>query len=270
MNIAVFGLGHVGCASAVCFARAGHRVTGVDLNEAKVSLVNAGRSPILEPGLGELLARVVASGRLSATSDAAAAVRESHVALVCVGAAGAGYGRLAVEAIDRVGRQIGAAIPAANEPYTVVLRRAVLPGTTERVLLPALLAGLNGRPGARVRVAMHPEFTRKGSSIDDFHAPAMIVVGTDDPGAAALVRSMYSGVKAPFVHTTTPTAELAKYASESPQGPMFDGVAGLSALADSLGADADDARRILALNQEGGYGWTRPRRMAYRTSPAVS
>jgi len=250
MNVAVFGLGYVGCVSAACLARAGHQVIGVDLNEDKVSMVNAGHSPIVEPGLGELLASVVGQGRLTATTNTADAVRNSHVALICVGTPSAGHGRPDVDAIDRVGRQIGEAIEAANEPYTVVLRSTVLPGTTERVLLPALLDGINGRPGARVRVAMNPEFMREGSSIADFHEPPMIVVGTDDPGAAALVRSMYSGIKAPFVHTTLPTAELVKYACNAYHGLKVCFANEMADIADGLGADGTEVMRIFAMDKK--------------------
>src|SRR5580765_4218062 len=85
MRVSVFGLGYVGCVTASCLARAGHRVVGVDVNQEKVDLLNAGRSPIVEPGLGELAATMVASGRLRATTDVAEAVRDAQVALICVG-----------------------------------------------------------------------------------------------------------------------------------------------------------------------------------------
>jgi GDP-mannose 6-dehydrogenase len=246
MNVAVFGLGHVGCVSAVCVARAGHRVVGVDVNERKVRMVNDGESPVSEPGVPDLLAQVVADGRLTATSDAAEAVRGSHVALLCADR----------KSVDRAGRQIGEAIPMGNEPYTVVLRTAVPPGTTDRVLRPALFAGLDNRPGARARLAVNPEFFRQGSSIADYFEPPMIVVGTDDPGAAALVRSMYSGIPAPFVHTTPTTAELVREVS---------GTEGWrSAGFPREGPNAAYLMVSSAMRQIGQHpqGWTRPRRMA--------
>jgi GDP-mannose 6-dehydrogenase len=245
MDIAVFGLGQLGCASAAYLARAGHRIVGVDVNEEKVRLVNAGQSPISEPGLDAPLASAVAERRLTATTDGAAAVRGSHAAIVCVDARRTRHGRPDLDAIGRVARQIGVWIPAGREPYTVILRRAVLPGTTARVLLPALLKA--AAAGTRVRVAMHPQFLRQGAAVVDAHAPAVVVVGADDPGAAALVRSMYSGVRAPFVHTTLATAELVKYVCSASHGLAARLANDLADLALRMGVDGDQLMRIVAL-----------------------
>src|SRR5260221_9875288 len=143
MEVCVFGLGYVGCVTAACLARAGHSVCGVDVNAEKVAMVNDGRSPVIEPGLGPLIVSMVREGRLRATTDTAAALRGAHVALICVGTPSLVHGRPDVEAIDAVGRDIGRALKGRTEPLTVVLRSTVLPGTTERVLEPALREAAN-------------------------------------------------------------------------------------------------------------------------------
>ena len=138
MRVSVFGLGYVGCVTAACLARAGHHVTGVDTNADKVAMVGAGTSPLVEPGLGELLREVVDAQRLRATTSAAEGIAGSDLALICVGTPSRESGQLDVTAVERVAQEIGRVLDQLRKPYTVVLRSTVLPGTTESVLIPAL------------------------------------------------------------------------------------------------------------------------------------
>src|SRR5688572_21960972 len=135
MRVSVFGLGYVGCVTAACLARAGHQVVGADINGEKVSMVNGGQSPLVEPGLGELLREVVAADRLRATTSTAEAVAQSDVALICVGTPSRSNGQLDILAIQRVAESIAQVLQATPRAYTVVLRSTVLPGTTEAVLI---------------------------------------------------------------------------------------------------------------------------------------
>jgi len=202
MRVSVFGLGYVGAVTSACLAQAGHEV-------------NAGASPIVEPGLGDLLTGVVAAGRLRATSSGEKAVADTDLALICVGTPSQANGRPDTGAVEQVGREIGHALRDRVGPYTIVLRSTVLPGTTDGVLIPALVQGA-GRPfDGTVRVAVNPEFMREGSSLHDFAEPPFVLVGCGDPETAALVRSLYQGVQAPFVHTAVRTAEMVKYVSNA-------------------------------------------------------
>lgn len=215
MRVSIFGLGYVGCVTAACLAKARHEVCGVDVNEEKVAMINAAATPVVEPGLQELLTEVVGEQRLRATTSTEEAVTSSDLALICVGTPGRANGQLDVHAIERVGREISRALRGRAEPYTVVLRSTVLPGTTERVLVPALLAEAGQEFGFYLRVAVNPEFMREGSSLRDFAHPPFTLVGCDDHGTASLLRSLYAGVEAPFVHTSVRTAEMLKYVSNA-------------------------------------------------------
>jgi len=213
-------------------------------------MINEGRSPIVEPGLGDLIAQTVSDGRLRATDNAAEALRDAHIALICVGTPSLPHGRPDVEAIDHVAHEIGRALEPRDEPIAIALRSTVLPGTLERVLAPALAAGIGGREGIRVRLAVNPEFMREGSSLADFDEPPMILVGTDDPAAAALIRTMYLGVRAPFVHTTVRTAELAKFAANAYHGLKVCFANEMADIAAALGADGNEVMKIFAMDRK--------------------
>jgi len=247
MNVTVFGLGYVGCVTAACLARNGHHVSGIDISADKVSMINARRSPIVEPGLSELIAQVVDCGRLRATTDAADALRHAQVVLICVGTPSLPHGRPDLDALERVGREIGSAIGDGPDPVAVVLRSTVLPGTTERVLLPALRDACGS---SRVRVAVNPEFMREGSAISDFDHPPMVLVGSDDPAAAALVRSLYVGISAPFVQASLRSAELAKFAANAFHGLKVCFANEIADLAAALGADGGEVMKIFQIDRK--------------------
>src|SRR5438094_9937100 len=138
MQVSVFGLGYVGSVSAASFAADGHHVVGVDVNRDKVAAINAGRSPIVEPGLDELLARNAADGRLRATISTAEAVADTEVSLLCVGTPSRKNGSLDLSYLERVSEEIGTALKDKSTYHVVVVRSTVLPGTTHGLVIPAL------------------------------------------------------------------------------------------------------------------------------------
>ena len=214
LRVSVFGLGYVGCVSAACLARAGHEVWGVDVSDQKVDMVNRAQSPIVEPGLGDLLVDVIGSGRLRATTSCVDAIAATDLALVCVGTPSRPNGQLDTDALVRVAEEIGRALQAAPKTFTVVVRSTVLPGTIEGSVAPALMAAA-GEAAAKVTIAVNPEFMREGTSLKDFAEPPMTLVGTPDPATAALLEQLYASVQAPFVRTAIKTAEMAKYVSNT-------------------------------------------------------
>ena len=141
MRISIFGLGYVGCVSAACLARDGHTVIGVDINEQKVDPIVAGKAPIIEPGLDDLVERGVKSGSLQATVDGRAAVLNTDVSVVCVGTPSNGNGSLSLHYLEKVCREIGQALNSKRGYHVVVVRSTVLPGTVEGRLIPPPTGG---------------------------------------------------------------------------------------------------------------------------------
>ena len=212
MRLSIFGLGYVGCVSAACFAKEGHEVLGCDVNPTKVEIINGGRSPIVESGVGELIGEMVGAGLLRATTDAAEAVAASEVSLVCVGTPSQSNGSLDLTYVKRVCKEIGAALERKSVRHTVVMRSTMLPGTVESVVVPALEVYSGKKAGRDFGVAVNPEFLREGSSLKDFYAPPFTLIGADDEDTGALVRRLYSGIDAPSFVTSTKAAEMVKYA----------------------------------------------------------
>lgn len=235
-RISVFGLGYVGCVSAVCFAREGNSVVGVDVNDTKVKMINGGRSPVVEPDVEKLLADQVHSGRLHAVTDAALAVRTTDVSFVCVGTPSRPNGSIDVGYVQRVCEQIGAAAAEKETPHTVVIRSTVLPGTTEELVRPTLAAASGG--ASTIGLCMNPEFLREGSSLRDFYDPPFTVIGTDDERVAHQISSLYDGIGAPIHVVPFKVAEMVKYASNAFHGLKVSFANEIGNIAKVLGVDS--------------------------------
>jgi GDP-mannose 6-dehydrogenase len=215
MRVSIFGLGYVGCVSAAAFAADGHTVVGVDVNPDKVAAVNAGRSPIVEPGLDELLARATAEGRLSATTDTAAAIRETEVSLLCVGTPSRRNGSLDLTYLERVCEQIGRALAATSDYHVVVVRSTVLPGTTHEVVIPTLERESGKTYGDGFGVSVNPEFLREGTALKDFRKPPLTLVGHNHAADASGTIALYQAIDAPLISTSIRVAEMMKYTSNT-------------------------------------------------------
>jgi GDP-mannose 6-dehydrogenase len=215
VRVSVFGLGYVGCVSAAALAADGHEVVGVDVNPDKVAAVNAGRSPIVEPGLDECLARGVAGHRLRATTGAADAVRASEVSLLCVGTPSRRNGSLDLTYLQRVSEEIGEALRDAPQYHVVVVRSTVLPGTTHEVVIPTLERASGKRYGDGFGVSVNPEFLREGTALEDFRTPPLTLVGHNHAADATGTIGLYSSIDAPLVSTSIRVAEMIKYTSNT-------------------------------------------------------
>jgi len=215
MKIAVFGLGYVGVVSAACLARDGHTVVGVDPNALKLDFLRQGKSPIVEPGLEDLIAAAVGAGRLIASSDYAAAVADSEVVLVCVGTPGQANGSLDLTYVRRVVQQIGEQLAATAYYRVLVIRSTLLPGSMQSVVIPILEQSSGGKAGKDFGVCINPEFLREGTAIYDYDHPPKTVIGASDERAASLVRELYAALTAPVIMTDLQTAEMVKYVDNS-------------------------------------------------------
>jgi GDP-mannose 6-dehydrogenase len=215
MKLSVLGLGYVGTVSAGCLAREGHEVTGVDAEPKKVELINAGRSPIIEKDIGPILREQVASGRLRATLDVAAAVRGSDLCLVCVGTPSRPNGDIELKYVRRVCEQIGAALREHAGAPVVVIRSTLLPGTLREVVIPLLEQASGRRAGAEFGVCLNPEFLREGSAVHDYFQPPKTLIGELNRASGDLLAGLYAGIKAPLLRTDIETAEMVKYADNA-------------------------------------------------------
>ena len=215
MRVSVFGLGYVGSVSAASFASDGHHVVGVDVNADKVAAINSGKSPIVEPGLEELLSQNVANGRLRATTDTADAVRDTEVSLLCVGTPSRRNGSLDYSYLERVSEQIGEAIRDKPDYHVVVVRSTVLPGTTHGVVIPALERTSGKTYGEGFGVSVNPEFLREGTALKDFRKPPLTLVGHNHAADASGTIALYQSIDAPLMSTSIRVAEMMKYTSNT-------------------------------------------------------
>src|SRR2546425_5281407 len=215
MRVSVFGLGYVGSVSAASFAADGHEVIGVDVNADKVAPVNAGRSPIVEPGLDDLLRRAVSEGRLRATTSTADAIADSDVSLLCVGTPSRKNGSLDLTYLERVSEQIGAALKSKANYHVVVVRSTVLPGTTHEKVIPALERESGKKYGDGFGVSVNPEFLREGTALKDFRKPPLTLVGPTHAAEATGTIALYQAIDAPLVSTSIRVAEMMKYTSNA-------------------------------------------------------
>jgi GDP-mannose 6-dehydrogenase len=215
MRISIFGMGYVGCVSGVCLADLGHKVIGVEPNQVKVDLINAGKCPIVEKGLDELLATQVKAGQLRATTDWQDAVSSSDSAFVCVGTPSSANGSINTGFLQRVCEQIGRALRNKEGYYTVVIRSTAIPGTVEGVLIPILEKESGRKAGRDFGVCMNPEFLREGTSVEDFHHPPYTVIGELDPRSGEAIVELYHSIPGPVFRTPIRVAETVKYANNA-------------------------------------------------------
>jgi GDP-mannose 6-dehydrogenase len=211
MKLSIFGLGYVGCVSSACFSDGGHEVIGVDTNPVKVDIINDGRSPVIEPGVEDLIGRSVKDKRLRATLNSVEAVQETDVSLVCVGTPGRQNGSLDLTYVKGACKQIGAALETKARFHIVAIRSTMLPGTIEETVLPTLEVFSGKRAGRDFGIAINPEFLREGTSISDFHNPPFTLIGTDDKDTADTIRRLYAHISAPLITTGIKEAEMVKY-----------------------------------------------------------
>jgi GDP-mannose 6-dehydrogenase len=210
MRIAVLGLGYVGCVTAACLSDAGNTVIGIDPAVDKIEAINDGRAPIVEPGLGELIANSRQAGRISATTEISA-VDTVDVAIVCVGTPSDDDGALDLKYVELVAKQIGERLSGRTSPLTIMLRSTSLPGTTQSKFIPWVQESSGMKEGVDFFVAFCPEFLRESSAISDFHNPPITVIGVESDGAKDRPLELFSFLGVEVDVVPTGVAEALKY-----------------------------------------------------------
>ena len=249
MHVAMIGSGYVGLVSGACFADFGHDVTCVDLDEAKIAALKAGRVPIFEPGLDQLIADNVETGRLSFTTDLKPAVARADVVFIAVGTPSRrGDGHADLGFVHAAARSIAEAM----DGFTVVVDKSTVPvGTGDEV--ERIICETN--PNADFAVVSNPEFLREGAAIDDFKRPDRIVIGLDDERAHEVMAEVYRPLylnQAPILFTERRTAELIKYAANAFLAMKITFINEIADLAEAVGANVQDVARGIGLDNRIG------------------
>ena len=211
MKISIFGLGYVGAVSLACLSRDGHQVIGVDIDRTKLDLIAAGKTPVVEEGMVDLMQKVAASGLVTVTTDTEQAVLDSDISLVCVGTPSAANGSQDQGAILRLAESMGRALAKKAAPHVVVFRSTLVPGTVEDVLRPIVEAHSGKKDGVDFHLCFQPEFLREGSSIRDYDKPPFTVVGANHPYAGERLRELFGHLPCKFLETSVRSAEMMKY-----------------------------------------------------------
>src|SRR5271154_22036 len=245
MRIAIVGTGYVGLVSGACFSEFGVEVTCVDKDESKIARLRAGEIPIYEPGLGQIVDSNVRAGRLSFTTDLAAAVAGADAVFIAVGTPSRrGDGHADLSYVFAAAEAIGRAL---RGPAVVVTKSTVPVGTGYRVA--EILR--RTRRGGDVEVAANPEFVREGSAIADFMRPDRVVIGADSEPARAVLRQLYRPlylIETPMLFTDIATAELIKYAANAFLATKITFINEIADLCERVGADVQDIARGIGLD----------------------
>ncbi|HUJ16879.1 MAG TPA: UDP-glucose/GDP-mannose dehydrogenase family protein [Nitrospirota bacterium] len=253
MRISVIGTGYVGLVTGTCLAESGNDVICMDIDGKKIDMLNAGRVPIYEPGLDELIRRNVSHGRLSFTTDMAHAVRSSDFIFIAVGTPpgedGSADLKWVLGAASEVGRHMNG--------YKVVINKSTVPvGTGDKVR-----SAVASRTRHKFDVVSNPEFLKEGAAIEDFMKPDRVVIGSESPKAAALMQEMY----APFVRTGKPilvmdirSAEMTKYVSNAMLATKISFINEMAVICAGLGADIDSVRKGMGYDRRIGFEFLFP------------
>ena len=250
MNISIFGLGYVGAVSLACLARDGHRVTGVDVDAAKLALIREGKTPIVEEGMIELMRSVAASGRVSVTDDVLAAVLESDISMICVGTPSAANGSQDQSALVRLAHDLGRSLREKSASHVFVFRSTMVPGSVEDVLAPIIERESGKASGIGFHVAFQPEFLREGSSIRDYDKPPFTIVGAASGPPVAALRSLFGHLPGEFVQTSIRTAEMLKYSCNNFHALKITFANETARLCQGLGVDPFEVMDLLARDRQ--------------------
>ena len=252
MNICVVGTGYVGLVTGAVFADLGNDVICVDTDTEKIAALQAGRMPIYEPGLEEMVARNTADGRLSFTRDITDAVRRSEIVFIAVGTPSKPDGETDLSAVEAVARSIGRAM----ERYTVIVNKSTVPvGTGEFV---RDVISRHQSKAVSFDVVSNPEFLREGSAIEDTLRPDRIVIGARTQQVAMTLLELYAPLERPMIITDVPSAEMIKYASNAFLASKISFINAIANICELAGADVTQVTKGMGLDARIGPAFLQP------------
>jgi GDP-mannose 6-dehydrogenase len=249
MNVSVFGLGYVGAVSCGCLSRDGFNVVGVDVNPTKVAMINAGKSPIVEEQIGELIENGVKEGRLRATSDAAEGALKADLLIISVGTPSRPNGGTDFTAMERVCTTIGevigkrSAVNPKDRPV-VMVRSTVMPGTVRNLIVPIIEKASGTKVGQGFGICFNPEFLRESSSVRDYYDPPFSLIGADVRADGERAAEIYRNVEAPVMYSSIETAEMVKYVCNAFHALKVTFANEIGIVAQALGVDSHEVMAI--------------------------
>ncbi len=253
MKIAVVGSGYVGLVAGACLAENGNEVICVDKDQAKIATLEAGKMPIYEPGLEEMVRRNTAEARLTFTTDLPSAVRASEIVFIAVGTPQGEDGAADLQHVLGVAHEIGKAI----NKFTVIVDKSTVPvGTAKKVH-----AAVAAETSVPFSVVSNPEFLKQGAAIEDFMKPDRVVIGCDDPKAGEIMRAVYAPFTrtgAPIMVMDTPSAELCKYAANAMLATRISFMNEIANVCERVGADAEAVRKAVGSDRRIGPSFLFP------------
>lgn len=269
-EIAVFGLGYVGLPTALGFAELGWRVIGTDSDKSKLAAIRAGKVPFYEPGVEELLAAHLRSGRFIPTSDVEEAIRSASVLFICVGTPQKEDGRADLRQIEGLARMIAQNLTG----YKLIVEKSTVPAITSQWIKKTVRRYLGGNGLIRKRgsngnhhgnesserispeplfdVASNPEFLQEGKAVENFFNPDRIVCGVETETALRILTDIYRPLNRPMVITDLTTAELIKHAANAFLSTKISFINMVADLCDELGGDIDQLSRGIGLDRRIG------------------
>jgi GDP-mannose 6-dehydrogenase len=250
LDISIFGLGYVGAVSLACLARDGHRVVGVDVDQSKLDLIAAGKTPVVEEGMVQLMADAVASGRVTVTRNVGDAVRSTELSLICVGTPSAPNGSQDQSAMLGLATDLGAAIKEKASGHVFVFRSTLVPGTVENVLGPLIEASSGKKSGVDFDVCFQPEFLREGSSIKDYDKPPYTIVGTTTDAPVTLLRQLFGHLPCELHVTSVRAAEMVKYCCNNFHALKITFANETARLCESLGVDPFEVMDLVCQDRQ--------------------
>jgi UDPglucose 6-dehydrogenase len=253
MKLTVIGTGYVGLVTGACLADTGNEIVGVDKDPHKIAVLDRGECPIYEPGLAELLQANVKAGRLRFTTDIGQGVRHGDVIFIAVGTPPRDDGSSDMTAVHAVADEIADHV---DRPKIVVLKSTVPIGTGDEIE-----ERINRRGKHRVSVVNNPEFLKEGTGVEDFFKPDRVVIGAEDPQAAALIRELHE----PFVRNQRPiyimrrtAAEMSKYAANAYLSTRISFINQIANICDALGIDVNEVRQGMGSDRRIGFQFLYP------------
>ncbi len=245
MKISVFGLGYVGAVSCACFAKIGHQVIGVDVNQKKVNLINSGNSPIVEKDLDEYIAEGVEKGTIRATTDIHAAVQNSDISIVCVGTPSQINGNIDLSYIYRVCEDIAESLKSKDTYHTIVIRSTVVPGTIQECA--QIIEGVSGKKHIEdFGVASNPEFLRESTAIYDFWNPPYTIIGTKASKSEQQLEELYQSIDAPVFKLKPEESEMIKYTNNNFHALKITFANEIGNICKELGVDGHKVMEVVA------------------------